>query len=87
LCGRKPGVYESWRVCSEYVVGFSDAAFQSYSTRMQVEEAYQAFLEHIVEKGEHVSSKWCWKDWVILVQFVVVAVLWYKIMRLVCLWL
>jgi viroplasmin and RNaseH domain-containing protein len=60
--GRKPGVYESWAVCSEYVVGFSGATFQSYSTRMQVEKAYQAFLKYIAEKGEHVSNKWCWKD-------------------------
>jgi hypothetical protein len=47
---------------------------------MQAEEAYQAFLEHIPEKGEYVSNKWCWKDWVALVQFVVIAVLLYKIM-------
>jgi viroplasmin and RNaseH domain-containing protein len=65
--GRKSGVYESWAVCSEYVVGFSGATFQSYSTRMQAEEAYQAFLEHIAENGEHVSNKWSCKDWVILV--------------------
>jgi viroplasmin and RNaseH domain-containing protein len=51
---RKTGVYESW-----YVVGFSGAAFQSYSTRMQDEEAYQVFMEHIAKKGEHVSNKWC----------------------------
>jgi ribonuclease HI len=56
--GRKPGVYESWTVCSDYVVDFKDAAFQSYSTRMQVEESYQAFLDHIAEKGEHISNKW-----------------------------
>jgi viroplasmin and RNaseH domain-containing protein len=31
---RKSGVYDSWRVYSEYVVGISGAAFQSYSTRM-----------------------------------------------------
>jgi hypothetical protein len=47
---------------------------------MQVVEAYQAFLERIAEKGEHVSNKWCWKDWMILVQFVVIVVLLYKIM-------
>jgi ribonuclease HI len=52
--GRKSGVYESWKVCSEYVIGFSGAAFQSYSTRMQADEA---FLEHITENGEHVSNK------------------------------
>jgi viroplasmin and RNaseH domain-containing protein len=45
--GRKPGVYESWGVYSEYVVGFSGAAFQSYSTRMQADEA---FLEHIAKR-------------------------------------
>jgi ribonuclease HI len=56
--GRKPGVYESWAVCSEYIIGFSGTAFQSYSRRMQAEEAYQAFLKHITEKGEHVSNKW-----------------------------
>jgi viroplasmin and RNaseH domain-containing protein len=65
--GRKSRVYESCEVCNEYVVGFNGAAFQSYSIRMQAEEAYQAFLKHIIEKGEHVSNKWCWKDWVILV--------------------
>jgi viroplasmin and RNaseH domain-containing protein len=37
-------IYEG--VCSEYVVGFSGAAFQSYSTRMQAEKAYVAFVEH-----------------------------------------
>jgi viroplasmin and RNaseH domain-containing protein len=78
--GRKPGVFKSWGVCHEYVIGFSGAAFQSYSTRMQTEEAYEAFLEHITEKGEHVSNKWCWKYWVILMQFVVIAVLLFKIM-------
>jgi hypothetical protein len=45
----------------EFAVGFSGAAFQSYTTRMQTEETYQAFLEHFTEKGEHVSNKWCWK--------------------------
>jgi viroplasmin and RNaseH domain-containing protein len=56
---RKPEVYKLWGVCSEYVIDFSGAAFQSYSARMQTEEAYQAFLEHITKKGEHVSNKWC----------------------------
>jgi hypothetical protein len=32
--GRKSGVYDSWRVCSEYILGFSGAAYQSYSTRI-----------------------------------------------------
>jgi viroplasmin and RNaseH domain-containing protein len=66
--GRKPEVYDS---CSEYIVGFSGAAFQSYSTRMQAEEAYVAFLDHpdklqksvqVTPKAEDVAKKWCWKD-------------------------
>jgi viroplasmin and RNaseH domain-containing protein len=44
--GRKPRVYDPWEVSSVYVVGFSGAAFHSYSTRMQLEEAYVAFLDH-----------------------------------------
>jgi hypothetical protein len=28
------------------VLGFSGAAYQSYSTRMQTDKAYVAFLEH-----------------------------------------
>jgi viroplasmin and RNaseH domain-containing protein len=69
--GRKPGVYDSWGVCSEYVVGFSSAAFQSYSARMKAEEAYVAFLDHqdelwkseqVAQKAEVVAKKWCWKD-------------------------
>jgi hypothetical protein len=85
--GRKPRVYESWWVCSEYIVCFSCATFQSYLTRMHVEKAYEAFLKHIVENGEPISNKWCWKDWVILGQFIVIDDLWYKIMWLVYLWL
>jgi viroplasmin and RNaseH domain-containing protein len=44
--GQKPGGYDSWGVCSEYVISFSGAAFQSYSTRMQAEKDYVAFLDH-----------------------------------------
>jgi hypothetical protein len=41
---------------------------------MHAKEAYQDFLEHIAEKKEHVSNKWCWKNYVILAQFVVIAI-------------
>jgi hypothetical protein len=71
------------------VVGFSGAAFQSYSIRMQTEEAYVAFLDHqnklqkldqVTQKAGDVAKEWSCKDWVILVQFVVIVVLWYNIM-------
>jgi hypothetical protein len=44
---------------------------------MQAEEAYVAFIEHqnelqkseqVAQKVEDITEKWCWKDWVILVQ-------------------
>jgi hypothetical protein len=35
--------------------------------------------KQVTQKAEDVAKKWCWKDWLILVQFVVIAVLWYKI--------
>jgi viroplasmin and RNaseH domain-containing protein len=44
--GQKPRVYDSWGVYNEYVIGFSGAAFQRYSTRTRAEEAYIAFLDH-----------------------------------------
>jgi ribonuclease HI len=46
FCGQKPGVYASWGVCSEYVVGFSGATYQSYSTRMQAEQGYASFPKY-----------------------------------------
>jgi viroplasmin and RNaseH domain-containing protein len=57
FCGQKAGVYDSWGVCSEYVLGLSGAAYQSYSTRMQAKEAYATFLEHQNkdQKSQHVT--------------------------------
>jgi hypothetical protein len=70
-------VYDLWGVCSECVLGSSGAAYWSYFTRMVAEDAYAAFLEqqNIDQKPKHVVNIWSWKDWVILVQFVVIVVL------------
>jgi hypothetical protein len=51
---------------------------------MHAQEAYVAFfyhqdevrkLEQVAQKAEDVTKKWCWEDWVILMQFVVIAVI------------
>jgi hypothetical protein len=78
--GWKHRVYESRGVCNECVIGLRYAAYQTYSTRMQAEKTYVAFLEHQNQdqKAEHVFNKWCWKDWAILMQFVVIVVLLYN---------
>jgi ribonuclease HI len=62
--GRKPEVYDSWGVCSEYVLGFSGVAYRSYFTRLEAEEAYDAFLkqQNKDRKPEHVAKLWSWKD-------------------------
>jgi hypothetical protein len=75
------------RVYSEYILGFSGAVYRSYVTRLETEESYADFLEQQNKdrKPEHVAKLWSRKDWMILVQFVVIVVLWYQIMRLVCL--
>jgi viroplasmin and RNaseH domain-containing protein len=49
--GQRSGVYKLWGVCSEYILGFSGAVYQSYSARMQAEEAFVAFLEHQTKIG------------------------------------
>jgi hypothetical protein len=53
-------VYDSWGVYSGYVLGFSCAAYQSYFTRLEVEVAYDAFLEQQNKdlKAEHVAKLW-----------------------------
>jgi viroplasmin and RNaseH domain-containing protein len=58
--GRKPRVYDSWGVCSEYVLDFSGAAYRSYFTRMEHEEAYAAFLKQQDKdrKPKHVVKLW-----------------------------
>jgi hypothetical protein len=56
---------------------------------MQAEKDYVAFLDHqdelwklekVAQKAKDVTKKWCWKDWVILVRFIFIIILWYKIM-------
>jgi viroplasmin and RNaseH domain-containing protein len=56
--GRKPGVYDSWEVYSEYVLGFSGVAYRSYFTRLEVDAVYATFLEHQNKdrKTEHVAK-------------------------------
>jgi viroplasmin and RNaseH domain-containing protein len=80
--GQKPGVYDSWGVCSEYVLHFSGATYHSYFIKLEVEETYVAFLkqQNKDRKPEHVVKLWYWKDLMILVQFIVSVVLWCQIM-------
>jgi hypothetical protein len=66
---------------SEYVVGYSGTACRSSIIRWEEDAAYDTFLEHHYKnrKPEQVAKCWYWKDLVILVEFVVIVVLCYKI--------
>jgi viroplasmin and RNaseH domain-containing protein len=62
-------VYDSWGVCSEYVLGFSGVTYQSYFTRLEAKATYAAFLEQQNKdrRLEYVVKLWSWKDLVILI--------------------
>jgi viroplasmin and RNaseH domain-containing protein len=44
--GRVLGVYASWAICSDQVLGFSGASFRSYATRNEAKTAYATYLHH-----------------------------------------
>lgn len=41
--GRVPGIYGSWSECQRQVIGFPRNSYQSYPTRAEAEEVFQAF--------------------------------------------
>jgi hypothetical protein len=51
-------MYDSWGVCSEYVLSFSDDAYQSHFTRFEAEAAYAIFLE---QRNKDHKSRACFK--------------------------
>jgi hypothetical protein len=60
--GWKSEVYELLGVYSEYVLGFSGAAYQSYSTWMQAEEDYVTLLsseQRLKGRRCHMESRTC----------------------------
>jgi hypothetical protein len=84
FCGRKPEVYDSWGVCSEYIVVSVVLLFRATRQGCRLRKIILFFLDHqdklqkskqVTQKAKDVTKKWCWKDWVILVQFIVIIVL------------
>jgi hypothetical protein len=82
--GCNPGVYDSWGICNDQVLGFRGASYLSYHTQGQAEAAYAAFVDHEKQKlrpqvlhvlsGKQVPEIWTWKDIVISVQLIVIIV-------------
>lgn len=68
--GRKPGVYLSWQECQKQVSGYPGACYQKYP-----------FLcSNKPMKKVDVVGKIEWKDVVLMIQFLTILVLCYKLM-------
>ena len=85
--GRQPGVYGSWPICNEQVLGFPGGSCLSYPTQEQAQATYAAFVayerKHVKRAPSSVKEargQCSFKDVVILLQFVVILVLCYKLM-------
>ena len=42
--GRRPGVYDNWRLCQAQVSGFSHSSYKKFNTAEQACHAYEAFV-------------------------------------------
>lgn len=49
--GRKPGVYDTWDECREQILGFKDAAYKSFPTKREADEAYGASSRNYIGKS------------------------------------
>ena len=79
--GRRPGVYSTWELCHEQVIGYKNNCYKSYKCK---KEALEAFYRHFHEVGvqkikedkvEKIQNTIGWKNVVISVQFVIILVL------------
>lgn len=54
--GRKPGIYDSWKECSDQVLGFSGNKFKSFATYA---EAVSEYAKGNVDAAGESSSPCC----------------------------
>ena len=50
--GKKTGVFDSWNLCREQVVGFPGARYKSFITKEEAEDAYTKQSSDFVGKGK-----------------------------------
>ena len=43
--GRVRGIYNSWRVCQDQVIGYSNNSYRGYETLEEAQQEYLTFLE------------------------------------------
>ena len=77
---RVPGVYSSWEAWNKQVSGYNDSNHRGgFKTRQAAEDAYSKYVrEHscsMVEVGK-VDQLLGLKNFIIFVQFILIAVLW-----------
>ncbi len=49
--GRKPGIYKTWDECRAQILGFKDAVYKSFPTKIEAEEAYRESARNHVGKS------------------------------------
>ncbi len=45
--GRKPGIYESWKICEEQIKGYEGAKYKSFLTKESAEKAFAEGYEKV----------------------------------------
>jgi viroplasmin and RNaseH domain-containing protein len=97
--GYQPDVYSSWAACNDQVSGLRDNCYQRFETKAEAKLAFDVYMrgatyeekvEHEVHKreaevvkGEEGSKPITSRDIVIAVQFVIIVVLCYVVLRLI----
>lgn len=56
--GKEPGIYTNWNDCKAQVEGFTGAAYKSFTSKAEAEQAYKEnFAKHIYKKDKDNTPK------------------------------
>jgi ribonuclease HI len=56
--GAKPGIYETWDECQKQVIGFKDAKYKSFPTKIEAEKAFtESFQKNIYQVKNTETAK------------------------------
>ena len=70
-CGRKTGIFSTWKECHQQVNGFSGACYEGYKTEAQAIVAFKGNTQEIsLPKAPNQSMGSSLKDVILIVQFI-----------------
>ena len=79
--GRRPGVYSTWELCHEQVIGYKNNWYKPYKCKKEALEAFYCHFHEVrvqkikEDKVEKIQNTIGWKNVVVSVQFVIILVL------------